>query len=83
MLNRLTLPIVMVEDGSVDVDALCEDGIAPGKVLVYRQGSLQPSIQSTITRDDVAFLYSICDDILNRFDEECDKIYDLYTNRLI
>jgi hypothetical protein len=38
---------MLVEDGSVDVDDLCEEGLAPGKVLVYRQGSNAPAINST------------------------------------
>ena len=38
---------MFVEDGSVDVDDLCEEGLAPGKVLVYRQGSTAPVIDHT------------------------------------
>lgn len=34
---------VAVEDGSVDVDELAEEGLMPGKILVYRQGSTPPS----------------------------------------
>ncbi len=41
-LNRLTLGVLAVEDGSVDVDDLEEEGLAPGKILVYRQGSSAP-----------------------------------------
>lgn len=43
-LNRLAIGIVTAEDGSVDVDELCEEGLAPGKVLVYRQGAQAPQI---------------------------------------
>ena len=42
-LNRLTLGVLAVEDGSVDIDNLEEEGLAPGKILVYRQGSNAPS----------------------------------------
>lgn len=42
-INRCSIGILCVEDGSVDVDELCEDGLAPGKVIVYRQGSKAPS----------------------------------------
>lgn len=42
-LNRLTMGVLAVEDGSVDVDNLEEEGLAPGKILVYRQGSTAPS----------------------------------------
>lgn len=33
-----------VEDGSVDVDSLEEDGLAPGKIVIYRQGSVSPAL---------------------------------------
>ena len=42
-LNRLTLGVLAVEDGSVDIDNLEEEGLAPGKILVYRQGSNAPT----------------------------------------
>lgn len=41
-LNRLSMGIVAVEDGSVDAEELSEEGLYPGKVLVYRQGSAAP-----------------------------------------
>ena len=41
-LNRLTSGVIAVEDGSVDADEIAEDGLYPGKVLVYRQGSKEP-----------------------------------------
>jgi hypothetical protein len=41
-LNRMSVGILAVEDGSVDTDNLEEEGLAPGKVLVYRQGSAPP-----------------------------------------
>lgn len=48
-LNRLSMGILTVEDGSIDVDDLAEDGLSPGKVLVYRQGSKAPEIMATTT----------------------------------
>lgn len=45
-LNRLTMGVLMVEDGSVDTDNLEEEGLSPGKVLVYRQGSTPPQIMT-------------------------------------
>ncbi len=45
-LNRLSMGVVTVEDGSVDTDALIEDGLSPGKVLVYRQGSTPPTFMT-------------------------------------
>ncbi len=45
-INRLSLGILSVEDGSVDIDNLEDEGLAPGKVLVYRQGSDKPEYLS-------------------------------------
>lgn len=44
LVNRLSNPCLKVEDGSVDIDAIEDDGLVPGKVLVYRQGSIPPTI---------------------------------------
>ena len=43
-LNRLSMGIITVEDGSVDVDDLAEEGLSPGKIVVYRQGGKAPEI---------------------------------------
>ena len=48
-LNRIAMGILSVEDGSVDIDSLEEEGLSPGKVLVYRQGSTPPKILDTNT----------------------------------
>ena len=48
-LNRLSMGILTVEDGSIDVDDLTEEGLSPGKVLVYRQGAKAPEIMSDMT----------------------------------
>ena len=45
-LNRISMGVFAVEDGSVDVDELAEEGLSPGKVVVYRQGSNPPSLMS-------------------------------------
>lgn len=42
--NRAVTNVLAVEDGSVDTDALEMEGLSPGKVLVYRQGSKIPEI---------------------------------------
>lgn len=42
--NRSVMNVLAVEDGSVDTDELEIDGLSPGKVLVYRQGSKIPEI---------------------------------------
>jgi len=43
-LNRISMGTVAVEDGSVDVDEFVEDGLTPGKVVVYRQGAKPPEM---------------------------------------
>lgn len=48
-LNRVSMGVVTVEDGSIDTDALVEDGLSPGKVLVYRQGSTPPRFMASAT----------------------------------
>lgn len=48
-LNRLTMGVVAVEDGSVDTDELAEEGLSPGKIIVYRQGSNPPALMGTGT----------------------------------
>ena len=42
-LNRLSMGILKVEDGSIDLDNLEDEGLCPGKIIVYRQGSTPPS----------------------------------------
>lgn len=49
LLNRMSMGILTVEDGSLDTDDLAEDGLSPGKVLVYRQGSTPPEMMGAPT----------------------------------
>lgn len=42
-ISRLASGVLSVEDGSVDVDNLEEEGLAPGKILIYRNGSTPPT----------------------------------------
>lgn len=46
-LNRISMGVVTVEDGSVDTDDLAEEGLSPGKVIVYRQGARPPAMMAT------------------------------------
>jgi len=48
-LNRLSMGVMTVEDGSVDIDDLEEEGLSPGKILVYRQGSKAPEMMSDMS----------------------------------
>lgn len=43
-LNRISMGVMTVEDGSVDTENLEEEGLSPGKVLIYRQGSNPPKM---------------------------------------
>ena len=43
-LNRLMYGNLFVEDGSVDIDTLENEGLAPGKILIYRQGAQMPKL---------------------------------------
>lgn len=43
-INRLAMGVMTVEDGSIDTDNLEEEGLSPGKVLIYRQGSAPPKM---------------------------------------
>ncbi|MBQ8178582.1 MAG: hypothetical protein IJ033_05235 [Clostridia bacterium] len=45
-MSRLSVGVLAVEDGSVDVDSLAEEGLEPGKVITYRQGSTPPLLMS-------------------------------------
>lgn len=44
LFNRLSMGVLTVEDGSVDTDELAEEGLLPGKVLIYRQGGKAPEM---------------------------------------
>lgn len=41
-LTRLATGVLTVEDGSVDVDNLETNGLEPGKIIIYRNGSTPP-----------------------------------------
>ncbi len=43
-LNRLSLGVLTVEDGSIDTEELEAEGLLPGKILVYRQGGKAPEM---------------------------------------
>lgn len=62
--DKLSIGGIVVEDGSVDTDALAEEGLAPGKILVYRQGSVPPTISYTDPK------------VLESINEQCNAIYN-------
>lgn len=46
-LNRIAMGVLAVEDGAVDIDTLTDEGLPPGKVVVYRQGASPPVFMDT------------------------------------
>lgn len=66
--NRLSMGVLTVEDGSVDLDELEEEGLCPGKVVVYRQGATSPSYMKN---DSVPYDFSADEKSLQ---EEFEKI---------
>ena len=47
-INRISLGVLCVEDGSVDIDELREDGVSGGRVIVYRQGANPPALSNEV-----------------------------------
>lgn len=45
-MNRLSMGVLTVEDGSVDTENLEDEGLSPGKILVYRQGATPPTFMT-------------------------------------
>ncbi|MDR0462423.1 MAG: hypothetical protein LBG88_03810 [Christensenellaceae bacterium] len=45
-LNRLACGVLSVQEGSVDVEALENDGLAPGAIITYKQGMDAPTFMS-------------------------------------
>ena len=46
-LNRAAMGVLTVEDGAVDLDELADEGLQPGKIIVYRQGGKAPEMLDT------------------------------------
>lgn len=46
-LNRISMGVLAVEDGSIDTDLVDGEWLTPGKVLVYRQGANLPRLLSS------------------------------------
>ena len=77
-IDRLSLGIVFVEDGSIDVDELAEDGLAPGRIVIYRQGSVVPSV---IQPD--ATPYSVYSAELERIEKEISNVRIEFQNNVL
>lgn len=66
-LNRIAMGVLAVEDGSLDIDNLEEEGLSPGKVLVYRQGANFPKLLQN-------------DDVPDSFEKEEEKLIEEFSN---
>ena len=76
--DRLSLGIVFVEDGSVDVDELGEEGLEPGRIVIYRQGNVAPSVvQPDVTP------YSVYSAELKRIEEEITDVTIEFQNNVL
>ena len=63
MSARMCSAILCVEDGSVDVDELSEEGLSPGKILVYRRGGRCPALLGTHSKEDIETIYALAQNI--------------------
>ena len=79
-LNRISMGVLTVEDGSVDIDNLEEEGLSPGKILVYRQGSDKPSMMApgNIPSDFMNEESKLLDEFL-----EVSGVSDLLVNNIV
>lgn len=81
LINSISQPVLAVEDGSVDVDDLCEEGLSPGKVLVYRQGTKAP-IVLTNTENNLKLMESVERKSIEVFNT-MEKLVDSYTTGML
>lgn len=65
LINQQVYSPLFVEDGSIDIDDIEEEGLAPGKILVYRQGAKSPV--NFEVKFDSYFLESYRDKLLMEF----------------
>lgn len=80
IIDRCTYPAISVEDGSVDIDNLEEEGLAPGKILVYRQGANTPKVD-TSHLDDIRVLSYIIE-YENHLLKEMQDTYDTFLKEI-
>ena len=61
-LTKMAVGVLAVEEGTADIEDLAENGLSPGKVIVYRQGANKPemlypgSIPDEFTKEEAALL---------------------------
>lgn len=69
LLNKQVYSTITAEDGSVDLDNLEEEGLSPGKILVYRQGTKPPTTTPVVDyRGEYDFIEKECAEIVKIMD---------------
>lgn len=68
LVDRIVFQNPIIEDGSIDIDSLEEEGLAPGKILVYRSGSSMPNLHDYDYTYDLKALNVEEDKLLEEFD---------------
>ena len=53
-INRCAAGQLLIEDGSVDADDLCEKGLVPGEPVIYRRGARLPELLDEPAMPDIA-----------------------------
>ncbi len=79
-IERIASGVLAVEDGSVDIDNLEDEGLAPGKILIYRNGSNPPKFLETGTIPSE--LISEEERLLEEL-RSCSSVSDISTNSSI
>ena len=65
IINQQVYSPLLVEDGSIDIDDIKEEGLAPGKILIYRQGAKSPVNFERVFDDQLIEKYR--DELLQEF----------------
>lgn len=79
-------PTLCVEDGSVDIENIEEEGLAPGKVIVYRQGANAPTlmthnnISETFLQQQEESIMRDYQAVINAFMSKMEKKYNVQNN---
>ena len=73
LINRTILGVAIVEDGSIDTDSLTDEGLTPGKVLVYRQGATMPKFKEDVDPRYFTSLEELSAEVLRR-------MHNIYNN---
>ena len=84
-IERQSMGILCVEDGSVDVDELCEEGIYGGKIIIYRQGSSAPKLEMG-NLDTTSYIESsknVLNEMYTLAESFCQRCLSLQKNKLM